>query len=123
MMFCFPALPSNRLLLIPALLACSLLSPVAAYALDELADDAMGSVTGEGIAIVLNDIALKASPTSFIELTGANVTGSELAYLRGDLRWYGMSYTGATGGAGQTWSGACSSGIMDMGCPIGGTIA
>lgn len=106
-----------------ALAPACLLSASLAHALQEMGDDAMGHVTGEGIAIVLNDISLTMSPTSYIELTGTDITSTNMPYLRGDLRWYGLSYTGADGSSGQAWSGVCTSGIMDLGCPIGGTIA
>ncbi|MFZ5560448.1 MAG: hypothetical protein ACOY41_02790 [Pseudomonadota bacterium] len=93
-----------------------------ARAMQELKEEDMGAVTGEGIAIVLNDISLTMSPTSYIELTGTDVAAANLLYLRGDLRWYGLSYTSSDGSNGQAWSGACVSGYLDLGCPIGGTI-
>lgn len=111
------------------LLSLAMVSSVPAMAMDELAEDDLRGATGEGIAIVLSDFALKMGPTSFVELTGADeASGSELNYRRGDLRWYGISYTSAgnrTTGltAGQAWSGPCSNGILNMGCPLGGTIA
>lgn len=113
----------------PVLLSLAMACSVPAMAMDELAEDDLRGATGEGIAIVLSDFALKMGPTSFVELTGADeASGTELNYRRGDLRWYGISYTGAgnrTTGltAGQAWSGPCSNGILNMGCPLGGTIA
>jgi hypothetical protein len=96
-------------------------------AMEELEDQVMSGVTGEGIAFVLNDISLTMSPTSYIELTGTDVSvtapnPANLNYLRGDLRWYGLSYTSSSGASGQAWSGTCVSGYLDLGCPIGGTI-
>lgn len=96
--------------------------PAAAPAMVPLEDDDLAGFTGEGIAFALTDIAVKLDPTGYIELTGANVTGSPLKYLRGDLRWYGLSYTSADNANGQTWSGVCTSGYLGLGCPIGGTI-
>lgn len=106
-----------------ALAPALLLGAGMAHAMQELADDDIRGVTGEGIAMALNDISVRMSPTSYIELTGTDITSTNMPYLRGDLRWYGLSYTGADGSAGQAWSGVCTSGYMDMGCPIGGTIA
>lgn len=96
------------------------------FAMQELEETDLRDATGEGIAIVLSDFALKFGPTSYFELTGTDeAAGSELNARRGDLRWYGMSYTSGnrtTAGAGQAWSGPCSNGILNLGCPLGGTI-
>lgn len=103
-------------------LACSMPT----QAMQELEEDDLRDATGEGIAIVLNDFALKFGPTSYFELTGTDeAAGSELNARRGDLRWYGISYTSGNrtlATAGQAWSGPCSNGILNMGCPLGGTI-
>lgn len=103
-------------------LACSM----PALAMQELEETDLREATGEGIAIVLTDFALKYGPTSYFELTGTNeAAGTELNHRRGDLRWYGMSYTSgnrAVATAGQAWSGPCSNGILNLGCPLGGTI-
>lgn len=105
-------------------LSAALVGSVPAQAMQEMEDTDLRGATGEGIAIVLNDFALKFGPTSYFELTGADEpAGSELNTRRGDLRWYGISYTSADPGTGQAWSGSCSNGIMNMGCPLGGTIA
>lgn len=97
-----------------------------ALAMQELEETDLRDATGEGIAIVLTDFSLKYGPTSYFELTGTDEpTGSELNHRRGDLRWYGMSYTSGNrtpGTAGQAWSGPCSNGILNMGCPLGGNI-
>lgn len=108
----------------PLLLAMALACSVPAMAMEELAEDDLRGATGEGIALVLNDIALKYGPTSYFELTGTDeAAGTELNHRRGDLRWYGMSYTSANPVSGQTWSGSCSNGFLNLGCPLGGTIA
>ena len=64
--------------------------------MQEMADADLSDATGEGIAIVLNDFALKFGPTSYFELTGADeavgvneLGGAGLVNRRGDLRWYG----------------------------------
>ena len=110
-------------------LACS----APALAMQEMGDADLSDATGEGIAIVLNDFALKFGPTSYFELTGADeavgvneLGGAGLVNRRGDLRWYGISYTSgnrASAPVGQAWSGPCSNGILNLGCPLGGNIA
>lgn len=109
-------------------LACS----APALAMQELEETDLRDATGEGIAIVLSDFSLKFGPTSYFELTGTNeapglneLGGTGLTQRRGDLRWYGISYTSGNrtpGTAGQAWSGPCSNGILNMGCPLGGPI-
>lgn len=109
-------------------LSAALVGSVPAQAMQEMEDTDLRGATGEGIAIVLNDFALKFGPTSYFELTGtdeAGGAGKELDARRGDLRWYGISYTSgnrAAATSGQAWSGPCSNGIMNMGCPLGGAI-
>lgn len=89
-----------------------------AIAMEELEDSSMGEVTGEGLAIALKDIYIAASPTSYVEAIGTNP--STTAYKRADLRWYGLTISGATPvGA---WAGSCGAGIMSMGCPLGDII-
>lgn len=105
-------------------LGLMLASSVPAMAMQELEEADLRDATGEGIAIVLEDFALKFGPTSYFELTGANeASGTELAARRGDLRWYGISYTSASPLSGGSWSGPCGNGFLNLGCPLGGNIA
>lgn len=107
------------------LLVAAIAAPGASWALTAIEDDDLGEVTGEGVALILKDISLRMGPTSYFELTGNNEpTGTELNFRRGDLRWYGISYTGAAGTPGEAWSGSCVNNAtnMNMGCPLGGTI-
>lgn len=108
----------------PLLLSMAMACCAPALAMEELAEDDMRGATGEGIAIVLNDIAIKMGPTSYVELTGTDEpSGPALQFRRGDLRWYGISYTSANPATGEAWSGSCSNGYLNLGCPLGGTIA
>lgn len=100
---------------------CAMAVTSPAWSLVEMAEEAMSEVSGSGVAIVLNDIRITASPTSYLEFTGADPGTTD--YERADIRWYGISITGADGSAGSTWSGFCSSGILDLGCPQGGYVA
>lgn len=91
-----------------------------ALALVALDEDEMASVNGAGIAIVLNDIRLTASPTSFLEFTGSAPGTTQ--FKRGDIRWYGISISGSDASAGTTWSGFCGSGYLQLGCAQGGYV-
>ena len=91
-------------------------------ALVAMEEEDMADVTGTGVAIALNDFRLTASPTSFIEFTGAPV-GAGRPFRQTDLRWYGISITGTDASEGTSWNGFCSSGYLDLGCPQGGYIS
>lgn len=93
---------------------------VPSAALVEISDEQMSEVSGAGIAIVLEDIRITASPTSFLEFTGSAPGSAE--FERGDIRWYGISITGTDASAGSTWSGACGAGLLDLGCAQGGYV-
>lgn len=117
---------AHRSLLATLLVAAVAALPAVAPALTEISDSDLTEVTGEGVALTLENISLRMGPTSYFELTGNNEpTGTELNFRRGDLRWYGVSYTGAAGTPGQAWSGTCINNVtnMNMGCPLGGVIA
>jgi hypothetical protein len=116
--------PYTALFSLPLLAALLVAAPV--HALTEISDSDLTEVTGEGVALTLENISLRMGPTSYFELTGNDeLTGSELNFRRGDLRWYGISYTGKAGTPGQAWSGSCVNNVtnMNMGCPLGGVIA
>lgn len=91
-------------------------------ALEELDDSSLSEVQGTGVAIVLNDIRLTASPTSYLEFTGADLPSNPPGLQRADIRWYGLSISGSSSDVGSTWSGSCTSGILGLGCPQGGHI-
>lgn len=107
-----------------ALVLCLGVSAPGVWAMSELEDGALSNETGEGLALVLSNISVKWGPTSYFEFTGTDeAVVNPRPYLRGDLRWYGLSYTGASAATGTTWGGSCSNGYLNLGCPMGGTIA
>lgn len=98
--------------------ALALLLPCGGQAMSEMSQDEMSAVTGEGIAIGLEDIRLQAGPTTRFEAVGA--TPSTNKFQRADARWYG--FTLASDSPVSAWAGPCGAGIAGLGCPIGGTI-
>jgi hypothetical protein len=102
----------------------TLLSGVAAHAMlpgagfEPIEDDELSGMTGEGIAIALEDIRILAGPTSRFEIIGQVPLPPA---KKADARWYGISVS--SNEAVTSWLGACTAGIGNMGCPIGGTIA
>lgn len=110
-------------------LAAGLLLTGIAQAMTELANHELGHVTGEGLMLPLQDIRVTTHPNSFLELTGAAVTGTTLK--RGDVRYYGLSLSrGAThndathadatyNGNTYNWTGgSCTGGTYGLGCPL-----
>lgn len=110
------------------MIASSALS-FSALAMNELEESDLGSVTGEGLMLPLQDIRVLMHPNSFLELTGSAVTGTTLR--RGDVRYYGISFSrGATHNdithGDATWNSntrdwmgnACTGGSYGLGCPI-----
>ncbi|WP_303759895.1 hypothetical protein [Alcanivorax jadensis] len=104
------------------LVACGLSVGTAASALESLPDNALAAVTGEGIALVLEDFRFQMRNTGYIEQIGTD-PGVGAGYQRGDLRWYGLTVSGAGGAGGLGWNGeACGHSL----CPLsltGATIA
>lgn len=93
-------------------------------------DDALSTITGEGIALALHDFRFMMKPTSYFEQVGS-VPAALPGFKRGDLRWYGINLSGAAPG-GIDWNdtaGAfgttCDASMTTagMGCPRGGPIA
>lgn len=110
-------------LLISVLLAGSRVS-----ALTELGDSEMSRVQGAGLAFPFDDFRLQMAATSFLELTGSNTDPLETTFIRGDLRYYGLTISrGSSGGpGGSIWNSnlqyldgsTCSdSGFFGLGCP------
>ncbi|MFZ5755744.1 MAG: hypothetical protein ACOY3X_02450 [Pseudomonadota bacterium] len=89
-----------------------------AQAMVSMEDDALASVQGAGLALGSADFRLLAGPTSYFEAIGQVANAP---WQRGDGRYYGISISGNT--PTSSWVGPCGSGINNMGCPIGGTIA
>lgn len=83
-----------------------------------LDDEALASFTGEGIAIGLEDIRITSGPSSRFEILGQI---PDPPVKKADARWYGISVSSDV--PTTTWVGSCSTGIANMGCPIGGLIA
>lgn len=127
------------------LLAAAATAPAA---LQELPDDSLSGVTGEGLVFAWTDFRMLMDPSSYLEQRGSalsntctssgNTAGNYNCWRRGDLRWYGLSVSAtgtttgqaATAGAwntGWTSSGGnmtqcANAGINGLGCPRGGPI-
>lgn len=114
----------STVLLGAALLPASGFAMSAPGGMVALEDDEMAGVSGAGLAFPFHEFRLEMAPTSYIELIGSDTNPSETTFIRGDLRYYGMSLTRATeGGVLQTggldWQGnACSGGYRGLGCPL-----
>lgn len=79
-------------------------------------DDSLSEVTGEGIAVALQDFRLATDPHSYIEAIGTTPP-SGAPFKLGNGRWYGLSMTGT--GAGTMWDGSACTGSGDLSCPVG----
>ncbi|MGB2060819.1 MAG: hypothetical protein ACPHVS_16560, partial [Alcanivorax sp.] len=95
-----------------------------AMALQELDDSSLSEVQGAGLAFPFDEFRFEMAPTSYIELVGNDTIPTETTFVRGDLRYYGMSMTRATEGgvlqnSGVDWQGNdCSGGFRGLGCPM-----
>lgn len=111
-----------------ALVAALTLLPLSGMtALERLDDAAMSDVSGAGMAFVWEDFRWLTKPTSYFEQVGSAADPFS-TFLRGDLRWYGLSVSAT--GAGTHWTetggnmDACANmGFGGLGCPRGGTIS
>lgn len=94
-----------------------LLPALATAGMVALEDEALSEFTGEGIAIVLEDFRFQMKNTGYIEQIGtAPATGA--GFQRGDMRWYGLTVSGAGAADGLGWTGeACGHSL----CPIANT--
>ncbi|MGY6555349.1 MAG: hypothetical protein ACXIUM_12610, partial [Wenzhouxiangella sp.] len=63
-----------------------------------LEDDEMAGVSGYGLALAADNFRFQMAPTSYIEITGRPTSLSN--WERGDLRYYGASWTGGQIGPG-----------------------
>ncbi len=106
-------LRSRKIMTRVAVLAAVLFAGTS-QALEELPEDELSSISGAGIAIALDDFRFAMAPTSYIELTGTNTALAN--WDRGDVRYYGLTFSAASG-PGETWYGNACSG--DLSCPIG----
>lgn len=112
----------SHLAVVSAMAVFVLFGTLECSAMQSMGDEDLSDVSGSGLAIALNNISVKMDKTSYVELTGVDLTSAQQRALRMDLRWYGMSYTSSTGAT--DWAGnGCAAGILNLGCPIGGTIA
>lgn len=86
-------------------------------ALAALDDAELAGVTGEGIAIVAEDFRFQMKNTGYVEQIGsAPPSGS--GFQRGDLRWYGLTLSGAGAADGLGWTGeSCGHAL----CPLANT--
>lgn len=108
----------------------------AAMAMEPLDDEQMSDIGGAGIAVALEDFRYLMAPTSYLEQVGSNpanlctgsgaVASNTNCFRRGDLRWYGVSISGAenVAGSGSHWDDAtaCNPGGSALDCPRGGVI-
>lgn len=87
------------------------------YAPTALDDAELADVTGEGVAITAEDFRFQMKNTGYFEQIGtAPATGS--VFKRGDLRWYGLTLSGAGAADGRGWTGeACGHAF----CPVANT--
>lgn len=100
-----------------------LLATPACFALQEITEDELSSVTGAGLAFALDEFGFYTAPTSYIELEGSTPTGG---WQRGDVRYYGLTLSGGQTGAGTgiDWTngaapiGAACNDSDPVGCPI-----
>lgn len=115
-----------NLLIKKAFFVALLALPAVAPAMVQLEEGEMASVTGTGIAVALDNIIASMAPTSYIELTG---TATALPWKRGDVRYYGLTFSGGQTGAGTGTSfgrgnpagevtTVCDTSTT-VGCPIG----
>lgn len=99
--------------------------------LTELEDAEMSQVQGAGLAFPFDEFRFQMAPTSFLEFTGSDTDPLETTFIRGDLRYYGLTMSrGSSGGAGGSiWNSnlqyldgsTCSdSGFFGLGCPASG---
>lgn len=121
----------NKLIPVIAVVLLGMVSAAASAGLSPLSDDEMQDVSGAGIAVALDDFRFMAAPTSYFEQVGVAPTnacsgsgssaGNTHCWRRGDLRWFGVNISSASG-AGSHWNeGACSAGSLS--CPRGGQIS
>ena len=89
-----------------------------AQGLEPLDRKEMAAVSGSGLAVGLQDVRAAFSSTSYIELGGGEPESG--VFRRADLRFFGLSLTGTDGG--ETWAGSCDGGLLNLGCPLGGSI-
>lgn len=100
--------------------AALILGASQAMALKELDDSSLSEVQGAGLAIAAHDFSFQAAPTSYIWVTGRPTSAA--GWERGDLFYYGTSWSGGQSGAGNgttfQYDGACDQGDP-LSCPIG----
>lgn len=83
-----------------------------------LDDSELSEENGAGLAFPFNDFSLQMANTSFIELTGDAPDPAKTTFVRGDLRYYGLSLTNGVNLTGVDWAGAaCTTGFSGLGCP------
>lgn len=78
-----------------------------AFALSDLHDEDLSDVSGAGLAFGLEDFRYQAAPTSYLEFVGGPISGTT-TFRRGDVRYYGLTLSGFTGG--NYWDGSSCTG-------------
>lgn len=111
----------NRTRRLPSLMLSSLLVMPGpnTLALSQLSESEMSEVQGAGLAFPFDQFRFEMAPTSFLQLTGSDTNPALTTFIRGDLRYYGLTMSRADGGNVRDWNGnACTPGAFGLGCPI-----
>lgn len=88
-------------------------------ALSQLSESEMSQVQGAGLAFPFDQFRFEMAPTSFLQLTGSDTNPAQTTFIRGDLRYYGLTMSRADGGNVRDWNGdPCTPGTFGLGCPI-----
>jgi hypothetical protein len=92
-----------------------------ASGMEALDDEEMAGVSGAGIALALENFRFSMSPSSYFEQVGT--APGTTAYERGDLRWYGLTMSGANAVGPLThWNGDGCTSTTGLECPRGGQV-
>lgn len=88
--------------------------------LTPMGETEMAAVNGSGLAFALEDFRYQGAPTSYLELVGGPPPSGS-SFQRGDVRYYGLTMSGESGGNYWDDNSACSgaSGVSGvLGCPM-----
>lgn len=107
-----------------------------AAALEVLDDAALEATSGAGMALGLDDFEFAMNPHSYFEQVGSapatglactstgQTAGNYNCWRRGDLRWYGINISNASGTSdGYHWNDTTLCSSNSLNCPRGGTIS
>lgn len=120
--------------IIIALFVSLLMLAVPVSAMERLDDDTLEEVSGAGFSFGLDDFEFAMDPHSYFEQVGSapvaglacTATGQNAGnyncWRRGDLRWYGINMSAASGSGGYHWDDATACNANSLNCPRGGVI-